>query len=368
MENLHKGGTTLTASKIVKVLWIDDEHQDRTEDAKNIAHKRSGVRIEILHPKEKKMKERLLEIKNEKKFPDIFLIDYFLDQVPINGETYDTRALSFAGKIRELVPEYPIYVITDKVGKKEGIEGVYFSEAQATKAIFDKILTFKDVQREGYNILYYDALDFKRIRESPREDVNVLFELLGAPDDIKERLEFVLPNELKNGLSAPDGSEHPQGNAIAFARWTKETFLAMPGFVYDNLHAATYFGMKIKSFNNISPKFKMARYSGVFAKTNVDMWWVSRLNEILFSYKKAQKSDKTNPWEIAPELFRIPKKDWSRCVVCKNLFPETVGRNLDDYKDMNPIHYRCSAPDIKKREPYFDEARTFKIKGSSSKK
>lgn len=362
MENLYKDGASLT-NKIVKVLWIDDEHKDHTEDAKNIEHKNKALRIEVLHPKEERMKERLLEIKNKTNLPDISLIDYFLDLVAINGEKYDARALTLAGKIRELIPKYPIYVITEKVGMKEGIEGVYFSEAQAAKATFDKILTFKDVQRHGHDILYYDALDFKRIRESPKEDVNFLFELLGAPDDIKERIELVLPDELKKGLSSPESSEHPVGNAISFARWTQDPFLSMPGFVYNKLYTATYLGMSIKYFEKISLKLKKAKYSGIFSRTSVDVWWASKLSNLIFSYKKAQKSKKTNPWEIAPVIFNTPKNGLSRCIVCNGFLPETVGRNVDDYKDLKPVHYRCSKPDYKKeRRPYFEESRVFEKK------
>ena len=352
----------MTNNKIIKILWVDDERKYRTEEAKSIEHKRKGLRIEALHPQEEKMKERLLEIKNKKNIPDIFLIDYFLDRVPERpkGERYDARALTLAGRVRELLPEYPIYVITNFSKEPEGI---CISEAQAAKATFDKILMFKDVQRQGHDTLYYDALDFRKIRESPRENMNVLFELLHAPDDIKERIEFVLPNELKNGLSSPDSSEHPAGNAISFARWTQNPFLSVPGFVYNKLYAATYLGMNIKSFEKISPKLKRARYIGIFSRTFEEAWWASKLSNLIFSYKKAQKSKKTNPWAIAPVIFNIPKNGLSRCIVCNRFLPETVGRNMDDYKELKPVHYRCSKPDYKKeRIPYFEEYRVFEKK------
>lgn len=347
-------------NKTVKILWIDDE-KERNKDAKNITYNRKYLRIEVLHPKSKKMKERLVEIENKKNLPDIFLIDYFLDLVPeeINGEKYHTRALALAGKIRELVPEYPIYVITNKETDKKGI---FFSETQAAKTTFEKILILKDVLREGHNILYYDALDFKRLRESTRNDLSILFELLEAPEDIKERIKLVIPDELKEGLAFPESTEHPEGNAIQFAKWVQYTFLTTPGFVYDKLHAATHMGLNVESFEKISPKLNKAKYSGIFSKTNEDVWWVSMLNNIIFSYKKAQKSNKTNPWEVAPIIFNISDKDRSKCAVCGGFFPETVGINLKDEKDLKPVHYKCSRPHpLKRRILYFDESRAFEV-------
>ena len=352
----------MKGSKSVKVLWVDDELTDRTEDAKNLEYGRKRLRVSVVHPTE--LLTVLSKLETREKIADIFLVDYFLDEVPgKNNERYEQRGLAAAGKIRELEPERPIYVVTHKEMERE--EGIFASEAQAAKASFNKILTFKELQREGHDILYYDALDFNAIRESPREDLNALFELLKAPKGMKERLRLVLPDELREGLVMPGSIKHPEGNTIAFAKWVREILLSVPGFLYNELRASTYMGMNIDSFNRVSSKLKRARYSGIFARTNPPLWWVSGLNDIIFSNPKALKSDKTNPWEVAPIVFGIHDKDRSSCSVCKDFFPETVGMNLMNDKDLRPVHYRCTIPHPKKRrEPYFDEPRAVEVKSS----
>ncbi|MFX0196309.1 MAG: hypothetical protein ACFFCW_09330 [Candidatus Hodarchaeota archaeon] len=262
----------MISNKKINVLWIDDEI-DRTEDARYIAQKTENLRIEVIHPIEEKMKDRLAQIKDKKNLQDLFLIDYFLDRKAMRprGEKFESRALSLAGRIRELLPEYPIYVLSNK---ERDSEGIFASEAQAAKASFDKILTLRDVQRYGHRILYFDALDYRLIRNSERNKIDALFKLLKAPEEITDKLKLVLPDELQYGLSSPSRSKIPFGNAISFANWVRELILNIPGFLYDELYTATYLGMKREYFKNISSKFKKAVYSGVFASTSPNLWWV----------------------------------------------------------------------------------------------
>ena len=344
----------MKANGKVKILWIDDEVIDHAEDAKNLMYARKKLEVSIIHPTN--LDSELRPLKTSNNIPDLFLVDYFLDEVKFEGEgngKYQHRGLAVAGRLREFEPEHPIYVVTQKDAKKEGI---FFSEAQAVRAVFDKILPFKDLQREGHNILYYDALDYRSIRKSPRRNLGGLFKLLQAPDDLKERLKLVLPEELREGLA-------PYGNTITFAKWVRLVLLDLPGFLYDQLHAATHFGMTVETFKKISPKLKGAKYSGAFAKTSPALWWVSKLNDIIFSMPKARKINKTNPWELCPMVFNLPKKMHTKCIVCGDPFPETVGMNLKDDSDLQPVHYRCSIPHPnRRRELYFDEPRCFEIK------
>ena len=351
----------MTANGKVEILWIDDEVTDHTEDGKNLEYLRKGLKVSIVHPKN--LDNELTELKKTKKTPDLFLVDYFLDEVKFEGEgngKYQHRGLAVAGRLRELAPEYPIYVVSQRDTKKEGI---FLAEAQAARAVFDKILTFKEVQREGTNILYYDAIDYRSIRKSARRDLKALFNLLQAPDDLVERLKVVLPNELREGLALLGSRSYPEGNAIAFAKWVREVLLTTPGFLYEELHAATYLGLTIRAFRTISKKLKQANYNGVFSRTTSPLWWVAKLNQMIFSFPKAKETNKTNPWELSPIVFNIPEKMQAKCIVCGELFPESVGANLKDDSDLKPVHYRCSIPHPnKRRELYFDEPRGFEIK------
>ena len=306
---------------------------------------------------------KLTELRKDKKIPDLFLVDYFLDEIKFEGEgngKYQHRGLAVAGRLRELAPECPIYVVSQKDTKKEGI---FLTEAQAARAVFDKILTFKEIQREGPNILYYDAIDYRYIRKSTRRDLKALFKLLQAPDDLVERLKLILPDELREGLASLGSLSYPEGNAIAFAKWAREVLLTTPGFLYDELHAATYLGLTIRAFRTISKELKKANYNGVFSRTTPHLWWVTKINQMIFSFPKAKETNKTNPWELSPIVFNFHKKAQARCIICGEFFPETVGINLRDDSDLKPIHYRCSIPHPnKRRELYFDEPRGFEIK------
>ena len=354
MEDLYGGNNSLKANEKVKILWVDDEVTDHTEDAKNLKYAKKELDVTIIHPTN--LNSELYQFKKSKKMPDLFLVDYFLDEIKFEGEgngRYQHRGLVVAGRLRELVPEYPIYVVSQKDTRKEGI---FLTEAQAARAVFDKILTFKEVQREGPDILYYDAIDYRLIRKSTRRNLKALFRLLQAPEDLAERLKLVLPNELREGLAS-------LGNAIAFAKWVREVLLTTPGFLYDELHVATYLGLTIKAFRTISKKLKQANYNGVFSRTTPHLWWVTKLNQIIFSFPKAKETNKINPWELFPTIFNLHKSAQARCVICGEFFRETVGINLKDDSDLKPVHYRCSIPHPnKRRELYFDEPRGFEIK------
>jgi hypothetical protein len=205
-------------------------------------------------------------------------------------------------------------------------------------------------------------LDYRKIRKSQKGNSKILFKLLQVSVNIEDRLKLVFPNELREGLSPPESKKFPEGNTIAFARWLHQILFKYPGFLYDELHAATHLGFKTNCFKRLSAKFKDAKYSGVFAKTNQPLWWGSKLNDIIFSSPKAQKYASSNPWEIAPLVFNISKNDLSKCAVCGNNLPETVGFNLKDDSDLRPVHYKCSIPHPeKKRELYFDGPRAFEI-------
>lgn len=347
--------------KKVEVLWIDDELTDHSEDARNLEHTRKGLHISMVHPTD--FYSRLAELEDKKRMSDLFLVDYFLDMVKSekgDDGKYEHRGLTVAGKIRELEPERPIYVVTQRVRKRDGI---FVSEAQAAKMSFDRILTFKQVQRDGHDILYYDALDYRLIRESPRNRLNTLFELLKAPELVMERLRLVLPSELRDGLVPSHSAKGSEGNAITFAKWVRETFLSTPGFVYDEIHAATHLGMNVEAFGKILPKLKKAKYAGVFHRTNPSYWWISGLDEIVFSKPVARKVAETCPWKVAPVVFKISKREWAKCVVCKGTYPETVGMNRDDEEELRAVHFSCSVPHPKmKRVLYFDEPRQFRKK------
>lgn len=351
MENLCGGSYPM--SDTISVLWIDDENQ--TTEAKNLGFE--SLHIQWEHPKD--IDSVLEKYENSGvEAPDLFLIDFYLSQKPINDETYQHQGLVLTALIREKYPEHPIFLVTAAITENGDTKLQKWS--QAAESIFDKIIAFEKIQREGKEILYYDALDYRKTREkTARNNINALFELLKAPDSIKETLFLVLPDTLKSGLM-PISGDNPEGNTIAFARWVLRSLLFNPGLLYDKTYTSTLLGVSEKGFGRISRKFSKAMYTGIFSNTTEPMWWASTINDIVFSYKKSQELKSSDLWVVSNAIFSITEEERSKCAVCDDFFPETVGTNIDNPNEVKPVHYKCSAPDKnKQRQLYFEGFRVF---------
>lgn len=336
------------------VYWIDDVLEHR-EDVKNLMFKNKKLKVLFYHPNEfiEKINVRLDDYQ-----PDMFLVDYFLNRISDeNKKKYDFKGLTLAGTIRENYPMHPIYAMTNETLFK--MDGPFTSEAYASKNTFDKIFNYNEIQKYGDNILYNDAIYYKLLRQTPQKNVKSLFNLLNTPDNIRETLRTVLPTDLRCGLN-----NNKQGNCMAFARWVRYELLIKPGFLYDIDFTANYLGTTIESFEKISTKLSKAKYRGIFSKTTEPLWWVSELDRIIFSYKKAKEIKEVDVWRVAPLIFDIPSKNLSKCGICGEPYPEAIGVNINNNDDWRPVHYKCSEPDPNvKQKLYYDEIRAFKSKG-----
>ena len=340
-------------SENVSILWVDD--YDRKDDIKNLRSKR--LNIEWVHPED--FSSKLQQYKSVKTAPDLFLIDFYLDLKPNDkGEKYRYHGLAVNALIRDKYPEHPIYLVTEEeTGNGDARLSVW---AQAAECAFDNILTLKEILRKGKETLYYDALDYREIRDrTSRNKINTLLELLKAPASIKEKITLVLPDQLKSGLM-PKSSDNPEGNTISFTRWVRELLFPHPGLLYNKLYTATLLGVNSDGFNRISRKFEKALYRGIFSITTEPKWWPSEINDILFSFKKAQQGRSSDTWSVSTTIFSIPETEISKCVVCNESFPETVGTNIDNPQEIDPVHFKCSTPDKNRQgQLYFEGHRVF---------
>lgn len=333
----------MTVKALIKIVWIDDE-SSHMEDAKTLGSKRKELEIKFISPLDF---EDFL--KKQEDGVGLFLID---DQ--LRGRSV---GVGIAGKIREKFPEIPMYLFTAYPREY----GISTALAEAAKSLGDDVLDLKTVQREGHVILYYDAIDYRRIRESPREEIDALLSLLKAPEEDCKRIISALPESLKKGLLTCS-----DGNAIAFAKWVKRTFLKLPGFVYNSLYSGTKLGITKKAFQDLASQFEEARYDGVFAKTRPKLWWDSKLAKTIFQLasEKLPGDDTIDLRRLTPKLFSLDESKMSKCIVCGERYPDTVGINKDDEEDYQPVHYKCSKPHpTKTRVLYFEEARQFSIEG-----
>ncbi len=356
MEDMCGGNHPM--SNTVSVLWVDDANQ--SENAKNLES--DSMKCECIRPfeLEKQLKEN--NLKNGL-IPDLFLVDFYLgerDDPDIN-EKYPFHGPAVAALIRDRFPEHPIYLVSFHTANGE----VKLSQwAQAAENVADQILNTEFILREGKETLYRDSLDYKTLRalrdDTERGNVDTLLDLLKVPDSNKERIKLILPDELKTGLMR-QSENNPDGNAISFARWLRGSFLSYPGPLYDQQHTATLLGVNDKGFKKISNKFEKALYNGIFSRESAPRWWVSEVNDLVFALDGAQDIKSSDPWIISTKIFNVPETEMSRCAVCNEFFPETIGRNMDNPNENLPVHFKCSKPDNTIRRPlYFDNPRMFK--------
>lgn len=346
-------------NQTVRIVWLDDEI-DHKKDAENLSSSRDQLEVIFLRPED--FDDFMKEVVEGKTEIDLYLIDDRLFKKE-KKRRMKARGFSYAASIREKFQEIPIYLFS----AVRDVSGVFVDLAEAAKNLADRIIDLKDVLREGSDFLYYDALDYRKIREARRNDVSVLYELVKAPPLDQPRIELALPDDLKGGLSSIGGStEFTSGNAIAFAKWVRRKLLELPGFLYDSLYAAIKLGVTQSFFIGKATTFDEAKYKGVFSKSSEDLWWNTELDRIVFDIAREEMSDEatTDVREILRSYYGLSNEDLPRCAFCNKLYPDTVGLNKYDPYEREPVHFTCSDPHPKKmRVLYFDEIRQFVPRG-----
>jgi len=339
----------------VRIVWVDDDVEGRTKDAKNLMFKEKKLRVSVVHPSnfDEYFETKTLSAPDD---VDLFLIDYKLNEVGLDDEQkYPKLGLTIAGTIREKLPDHPIYATS--AGTATSI--VPENAISAAEAVFDRIVSTKAIINNEKRVLLLDALYFKRIKNVRRNDVEALLGLLMPPHESIAQLKLILPSELRDGLGESGNSTR---NAVSFARWTTRTLLQIPGFLYDRLHAATYLGTTAESLRRNEMKLKAARYEGVFSETAQPLWWRQGLERVVYSSRKISQTGVMSSTRLGPMVLEI-KRGFSRCAVCGARYPETVASRSSDVEDLRAVHIRCSWPDPKmKNELFFDEYRAFGLK------
>lgn len=324
----------MTTNSNVEIFWIDDDDTRRI-DAQHLEKVKEDLKVTFLI-----YGEWVAFIEEMKERPpiDLFLLDYLLFVKRLNP-----GGLGVAGEIRENFPDCPIYIFSVK------------SIPEIAQQIADSILDFKVIQREPV-LIYLDAVDYRAIRMSPRSSNADLLGFLKAPEIDQERIILATPESIKRSVS----SQSPF-SSIEFAKWTKDIFLRLPGFVYDELFSATMLGMSAQTFHKMSSIFEKAKYCGVFSSTQVKLWWVSTLKAIVFELANKEMPDdsSTDLSRLTPRLFKLDESEVSKCFVCGERYPETVGSDHNG-ENYHPVHYRCSIPHPKKtRMVFFEEERQY---------
>jgi hypothetical protein len=110
------------------------------------------------------------------------------------------------------------------------------------------------------------ARAFARVAGRRLADVKGVVKLLKVPSDDGSRVIAALPADLKSALD--DGSFPSRLYA-----WVRRLLVERPGFLYDELWAATFLGLKLAGFGKVRGLFGAALYKGVFTLRNSERWW-----------------------------------------------------------------------------------------------
>jgi hypothetical protein len=311
------------------IIWIDDNPQrERTADDLNAEFRNV-------------QKENLADVVSELfkgAQPHLVIIDHILDQATTNDPLL-RRGSTIAEAIKERWPTCPVVGVTNA----DNVNDIDLR----TKRAYDALLPFVHFGR------YFDqitgiAREFARVaRKKPTRPRDIV-DFLKPPAEEKERLEAALPDDLK--ASPGDASA-----ASRLYRWVKR-LLDRPGFLYDQLWAATFLGLTPEGFETVKRRLTSAEYGGLFANADDPHWWVSRLSEIL--YREAEPRPSEMSWHLGRRLPSIKRRHYSRCYVCGEEYPETVAYLDASSEERHPMHLKCTELHPRyKRELYLEDMR-----------
>ena len=283
-------------SQKLKFIWIDD-YPPRQDSAKTMAAELK-VSISFKDVRNKDLQLVLAKILNGKE-PDLLIIDHNLEDASSGIFKKGSTAATF---IREQWPECPIICIS-------GDPNLVDSQQ---RALYEEIIPIDDISNYYSEILIL-AKSFKLIKENRPPDIEKLIDLLGPPEQDRERLTSIIPTSLKEDFN-------DRSLIVEISRWIRDVLLSRPGFLYSKLWTATLLGLTPDAFETISKKFKRAKYKGAFANIYENMWWKSEILAILSEITRQRGL----PWEKGRTIRGVSSEGFSKCYASNEDFPETV--------------------------------------------
>ena len=199
---------------------------------------------------------------------DLFLVDYELDTQQPDGSVAAYLGMTFAARLREVRPAYPIVLLTRS-------DLPAWTDAQRTAKTggsFDDIV-YKDTgiesdPRATHAKLTSLARGYRTLRGSNERTVDALLELLGTDRAGREAAKETLPPS--------DGWREFEA-----AHWIRSVLIRYPGVLYDEAHAATALGISVESFRQelVKRTLQLAEYQGPFSEEQ-HRWWRHSLFDI----------------------------------------------------------------------------------------
>lgn len=209
------------------------------------------------------------------------VLDYLLNNLQPsddNGERETQFGSDWASSIRSEHPNVSLVGVTDEVienipetARRQVItffrrgdfwDGNNLGDLKAILNDYPKLFELHSRFAAGAET----RLGFSRHAKVPRA---TLLDLFGVPESVRGALELALPEFAKRPWDT--------GTAHQLAGWIWHVLLGRPGFLYDELEAATALGLSPEGFSVHTEAFESALYRGAFASNDRKRWWVCLL-------------------------------------------------------------------------------------------
>lgn len=313
----------------LKFLWIDDEPQKRKGAAESMGNE-LDVSIKFISVEDQDIDESLQKILKDNDQPDLVIMDHYLNKTT---STTFKRGSTAASIIHEKWPECPIVSVT-AVDIRNDVD-------TRQRSAYENMFPDHHISNH-YQTIYSIAEGFKVLKTKRPKSREALFDCLRCPGEDRERLQKILPFEIKEDNSYKDHSF-----LIEVYRWFNSVMLKRPGFLYDKIWSATYLGLSEKGFDSVVDLFEPAKFLGVFTDPSNPRWWKSQLTLIL-----AQKTGKVGlPWIVGRDLVPPTKNNFSFSQPTKREYPETVAAK-DESHDTEWVPMRL---DETEPHPHFED-------------
>lgn len=255
------------------VWYVDDEKRPaerlirRLNRVGNEEH--DSLHVEYLSP------PKSFPIQVDLPEPEMFFVDYQLDNVQEAGDKVGYTGRTVAAWLRDAYTDHPIVLVTRQRALTDDPDRL---RRLTESLLFDDYIPKSDINEQPDEVTRRCVAlieGFKRLRDEPNKSWRSLTELMGAlSDEERSRLREALP---------PVGNKKTpsEWEVTEAAQWLLDVVLTYPGILYDELHAATYLGLSVESFRHpeVQRRVERAHYTGVLGSLQ-DRWWRNRLTEV----------------------------------------------------------------------------------------
>lgn len=257
--------------------------------------------------------------------PNLFMLDHNLQQAIKQGGL-NLKGSSLAHLLRLNFPHTPIVCVTGQEINSSSFDWEDLSE-------YTHVFPFAELNiPEHLELIFTIAADYpKTCLEQSRNVRRDIVNALSPPESERESLFAILPEEFESNV-VHGTTPH------RIARWILNVLMERPGYLLDELGAATFVGLTQGAFQRIATdSFPSAIYKGPFATSARKLWWSSALSADLYANLPAAAD--LPPQLAGRTLPGITASDFSVCFITgkSDPPPEVVAYLDEQQRDRAPM-------------------------------